>query len=264
MIAPNEPIDFAKLREAFDPKDIEWRVQQAGAKNGKPWAKVLAYLTNRAIMARLDDVVGPGNWRNEYRRGPDGGVMCGIAIRIGEEWVTKWDGASNTDIEAVKGGLSNAMKRAAVQWGIGRYLYDLTTNFANVHPDGEHWAAGNKEKGYDAFYWDPPELPLWAKPKGYEPPKREKASGKKTEKAPESKDSPAAKGEFKRDTDTASDFSIAMSTIQNAHDLRRLAAVEKRLIEATNDGKFTHDEFTQLEAALLERRTLITPAGSAA
>jgi hypothetical protein len=75
--------------------------------------------------------------------------------------VTKWDGAENTDIEAVKGGLSGAMKRAAVQWGIGRYLYDLDEGWANIHDRGRHSA---KDKNNKWFKWDPPELPPWALP----------------------------------------------------------------------------------------------------
>ena len=67
--------ELARLRDPFAPEDIEWRVQQAGEKNGKPWARVLAYVTNRAIMDRLDEVVGASNWRNEYREGPGGGVL---------------------------------------------------------------------------------------------------------------------------------------------------------------------------------------------
>lgn len=119
-------MNLAKLREPFAADEIEWRIGQAGKSNGKPWARVLAYVTNRAIMDRLDDVCGPENWQNEYRAGPEGGIVCGISIRVHRgEWVTKWDGAENTEIEGVKGGLSGAMKRAAVQWGIGRYLYDL-------------------------------------------------------------------------------------------------------------------------------------------
>ena len=31
------------------------------------------------------------------------------------EWVTEWDGADNSQVEAVEGGLSGATKRAAVQ-----------------------------------------------------------------------------------------------------------------------------------------------------
>src|SRR3990167_1713308 len=119
-----------QLAEPFDPFDIEWRVQQAGDSNGKKWAMVLAYVTNRAIMERLDSVFGIEGWQNEYQFMPDGGVVCGIKCLVpqnfpnfaGEraisEWVTKYDGADKTAIEATKGGLSNAMKRAGVHWGI--------------------------------------------------------------------------------------------------------------------------------------------------
>ena len=58
---------------------------------------VLAYVTNRAIMKRLDTVCGKGNWkRNEYKDLPNNaGVQCGISIKIDGEWVTKWDAAPN-------------------------------------------------------------------------------------------------------------------------------------------------------------------------
>ncbi|GJG88240.1 hypothetical protein tb265_34210 [Gemmatimonadetes bacterium T265] len=159
-------ITLERLRDPFAPEDIEWRVQQAGEKNGKPWARVLAYVTNRAIQERLDEVVGPENWQNTFREGPAGGVVCGIAVRVPRadgtvEWITKWDGAENTDVEPVKGGLSNAMKRAAVQWGIGRYLYDLDEGWARVH-DGGRLSAKTKDGAW--FKWDPPELPAWATP----------------------------------------------------------------------------------------------------
>jgi hypothetical protein len=157
-----------KLHDPFPPEDIEWRVQQAGEKNGRVWARVLAYVTNRAIMQRLDDVVGPSRWKNFYDKGPDGGILCGIAIYVSEtlEWVTKWDGASNTDVEEVKGGLSNSMKRAGVQWGIGRYLYNLEADFAEVTEDGRF---KNKTKDGTWFNWNPPKLPPWALPPGTSP-----------------------------------------------------------------------------------------------
>jgi hypothetical protein len=155
-----------KLTDLLDPLpagDIEWRIQQSGKKGDKIWAKVLAYVTNRAIMARLDTVCGAENWKNEYVAGPDGGILCGLSIYIeGRGWVTKWDGAENTDVEAVKGGLSGAMKRAAVQWGIGRYLYDLDEGWANVHDRGR-FSAKLKENN-EWFKWDAPELPPWALP----------------------------------------------------------------------------------------------------
>lgn len=163
-------MDLSRLHEQFLPEDIEWRIGRAGyTKDGRLYATVLAYITNRAIMNRLDEVCGPGNWRNEFREwdvGGTHGVLCGISIRDGDQWITKWDGAANTDIESVKGGLSDAMKRAGVQWGIGRYLYDLGTTFAIVADEGQYFAQGkDKYTGRDyRFRWNPPKLPVWALP----------------------------------------------------------------------------------------------------
>ena len=159
-------INFKALQDFFEADAIEWRIQQAGEKNGRVWAITVPYVTNRAIQMRLDEVVGPENWRNEFRPGPDGGVMCGLSIRVGDEWVTKWDGAENTDVEGVKGGLSGAMKRAAVQWGIGRYLYALDETFAHIHDNGRF--RGKTREG-TPFRWDPPQLPREGLPAGAEP-----------------------------------------------------------------------------------------------
>lgn len=159
-------IDLSRLKANFAPDEIEWRVQQSGKKGEGAWALVLAYITNRAIMDRLDEVCGPENWRNEYARAPEGGILCGISIRLDGEWITKWDGAENTDIEAVKGGLSNAMKRAAVQWGIGRYLYELEASFVKVTEKaaGKHSKRVDDTKKGVRGFWDPPSLPGWAMP----------------------------------------------------------------------------------------------------
>jgi hypothetical protein len=152
-------INFKALQDFFEADAIEWRIQQAGEKHGRVWAICVPYVTNRAIQVRLDEVAGPENWRNEFRPGPDGGVMCGLSVRVGGEWVTKWDGAENTDVEGVKGGLSGAMKRAAVQWGIGRYLYALDETFAHVHDNGRFRGKLPEKFGGRTFRWDPPELP---------------------------------------------------------------------------------------------------------
>ena len=156
-------IDLTALKKNFPPEDIEWRVQSSGKNTKGIWAMVLAYITNRAIMERLDDVCGAENWKNEFQPAPNGGTLCGLSIKINDEWITKWDGAENTDIEAVKGGLSGAMKRAGVQWGIGRYLYKLPTGWANIKTNGAH---SGKAKDGTWFKWDPPQLPLWALPPG--------------------------------------------------------------------------------------------------
>jgi hypothetical protein len=108
-----------ELAQPFAPEDLEWRLQQT-EENGK-WGLAIPYVTNRAIQARLDDVVGVDGWYNDYRpwhgNGKKEAQICGISIRFPEQgFITKWDGAEDSDIEPIKGGLSDSMKRAAVQW----------------------------------------------------------------------------------------------------------------------------------------------------
>ena len=144
---------FTKLAAPFNPSDLEWR---AGATNqDKTTALALAYITSRAVMDRLDEVISPENWRDEYQPSPDGGLICGLSLRVNGEWVTKWDGAENTQFEEVKGGLSGAFKRAAVKWGIGRYLYKLPSV----------WAACEL-RGKTVMLNATPDLPKWALPSG--------------------------------------------------------------------------------------------------
>jgi len=151
------------LKKPFPADDIEWRVQRSGLKDGNPWAIVLPYVTARAIQERLDEVCGLFGWRNVYKEGPDGGVLCGISIVDGEgNWITKWDGAENTNIEAVKGGISGAFKRAGAVFGIGRYLYNLEATFAIISDSGRY--SGKAENKW--FKWNPPALPKWALPEG--------------------------------------------------------------------------------------------------
>lgn len=167
-------MDLDRLADPFPEADVEWRVQTSGTNSGRPWARVLAYITARAIMSRLDDVCGPLGWKVSYRHVKEKGVICELSIWDDEkaQWITKEDGAEETDIESMKGGLSSALKRAGACLGIGRYLYQLEAGFADcvtqkdkAHP---HYA---KTKDGTAFYWSPPALPSWALPSGDGSPK---------------------------------------------------------------------------------------------
>ena len=154
------------LQKPLQPDRVVWRVQQSGfSKQGKPWAMVLAYMDNRAVQERFDEVFGIAGWKNEFKTAPDGGTLCGISVKFGDEWVTKWDGAENTQVEAVKGGLSGSMKRAAVQWGVGRYLYDLPTSFAQTSLEKtDGWNKVFDKNSKKNFWWKNPQLPSWALP----------------------------------------------------------------------------------------------------
>ena len=134
-------MNLEKLTYLFRPSEIEFRVgatmkDETGAMKGL----ALPYVTNRAIQNRLDETCGVGNWCNVFQPWQNGSQLCGISVcvdPVNDKWVTKWDGAENTNKEPVKGGLSNAMKRAAVQWGIGRYLYDVPPMWVDVVPCGK-------------------------------------------------------------------------------------------------------------------------------
>lgn len=145
-----------KLQEPFNPEDIEWRI--GSTTKDKTRGLALAYVTNRAIQNRLDEVVGPFNWKNEYKEWKGNSQLCGISIWDDEkkEWITKWDGASDTDFEATKGGLSDSMKRAAYQWGIGRYLYKLPAVWVPI-----------KQVGKSYVLAETPDIPKEFLPKDY-------------------------------------------------------------------------------------------------
>jgi hypothetical protein len=153
-----------KLQAPFTPEEIEWRI--GATNNEKTKGMALAYVTNRAIQSRLDELFTPFGWKNEFKPWGDKSQLCGISIKMGEEWITKWDGADNTDFEATKGGLSDAMKRAAVQWGIGRYLYKLDAVWVDIEQRGKSFFI----KG------DEPPLPVWALPDGYSYPSKAQGS----------------------------------------------------------------------------------------
>ncbi len=134
--------DLGLLGDYFDADSVEWRLQNG--KSGAQQGLAVPYVTNRAIMDRLDAAVGIMNWKNEFRpwhrfNSKDGevvGQLCGIYIYDPDrqEWVDKWDGAQLSAIEPLKGGLSDAMKRAAVQWNIGRYLYRMDAVWVDIEP----------------------------------------------------------------------------------------------------------------------------------
>ncbi len=111
----------SELAKPFNDEDVFWRVDRSFGN----WARVLCYLDARAVMDRLDAVVGPQNWKDEYAETQSGKNICTLSIRVGDDWVSKSDGAGNTNIEGDKGGLSDAFKRAGVKWAIGRHLYSL-------------------------------------------------------------------------------------------------------------------------------------------
>lgn len=160
--------DWKRLQAPMPPEAVEWRVQTGGEKNGRIWALVVPYADSRWLMSRLDEVLGPENWRDEYVTGPGGkgSILCHLSIRCGDEWVTKSDVGDESNIHAEKGAVTDAFKRACVKWNVGniRALYQASEGFAKVHPGGRLEGMTPKKAGSKRFKYDPPHIDLAAKP----------------------------------------------------------------------------------------------------
>lgn len=135
---------MSALKEPFDPSVLSWRV--GATSKDKTKAIALAYIDARDVMKRLDDVMGL-NWQNRHPSSD----CCEIGLFINGEWLWRANGAGQTDIEGEKGQFSDAFKRAAVMWGIGRYLYYLPNK----------WVPLDEYKQLK----ETPSLPAWALPR---------------------------------------------------------------------------------------------------
>ncbi len=127
-------VDFKALAAPFPKEKISWRV--GSVSKDKKKAMVLAYLDARDVMERLDTVCGPQNWQSTHPHA-NGKTSCKIGINTSSpeeiaEWVWKENGCGDSQVEAEKGAFSDSFKRAAVLWGIGRYLYDVPTVWVEI------------------------------------------------------------------------------------------------------------------------------------
>ncbi len=109
---------FAALAAPFEPDEV--RIRPQGARQ-------LQYITARTVMNRLDDVLGPENWWDEYQP-LEHSVICRLTIKLPDgTTLTKSDAGGYAGMpdsgDDDKSGFSDSFKRAAVKFGIGRYLY---------------------------------------------------------------------------------------------------------------------------------------------
>lgn len=142
-------MDISALSAEFPRSAVHWRAQTLTKGGDK--ALALAYLDARDVMDRLDAVCGPANWQSHFDETAKGRVICRLSIRIGDEWITKSDGAGDTAVEGEKGGISDALKRAAVSWGVGRYLYRLPAVWTSC----ESYEDGRGKRQWKAWRGDP-------------------------------------------------------------------------------------------------------------
>ncbi len=127
------------LKKLTDKMPFKWRVQAQTEYN----AQVVAYVDSRQVQDKLDEVVGPENWQCDYRVINDN-LYARVGIRVMHEdgtyeWVWKEDCGTESNTEKEKGEASDAFKRAAVKWGVGRFLYEMPLQKVKVkkHTNGK-------------------------------------------------------------------------------------------------------------------------------
>lgn len=118
---------LAELCKPFFVHQVKFRPGQFDADEG--FAEALAYVEARDVMDRLDEVLGIGGWESALEACPSKNglaMICRLTIHLPDgRSITRADTGVGRWEEAEKGAASDALKRAAVQFGIGRYLYRL-------------------------------------------------------------------------------------------------------------------------------------------
>lgn len=142
----------AALEAPFDPSEVKWKPQTVKGDR----ALAVAFIDARVVQERLDDVLGLGAWQDDYEFLPNNSVVCRLRVRLGDEWITKTDVGSPSEQpdegDRTKAAVSDALKRAAVKYGVGRYLYRLPLQ----------WVPFDAQKKRIV---NTPQLPAWAIPK---------------------------------------------------------------------------------------------------
>lgn len=123
-----------QLARPFAVQDVKFKPQMVKGNR----CLAMAYVDARVVEDRLDEVVGIDHWEDEYTVLNDGSVVCRLRVKFGDEWITKSDVGSPSEQpdahDRTKAAFSDALKRAAVKFGIGRYLYRLPATWVDYDP----------------------------------------------------------------------------------------------------------------------------------
>lgn len=138
-----------RLAAPFPGHEVAWKPQAVS--KDKKRALMVAYVDARAVMDRLDAVC-PNAWGFEIEVIPNTPTPT-VKGRLTVLGVVREDIGEAGEGEAgtLKAAASDALKRCAVHFGVGRYLYDLPLGWAD-------WDDARRAPAHA------PELPEWARP----------------------------------------------------------------------------------------------------
>jgi len=117
------------LADYFPEEEVDWKAQALTKDHLR--ALVVCYIDARSVINRLNRVVG-GDWSFDWEALPPEGqrrivkgrlTVCGVSRSdVGEYAI---DPQHEYEMEPYKAAVSDALKRAAVHFGIGAYLYSI-------------------------------------------------------------------------------------------------------------------------------------------
>lgn len=168
-------INVAKqLQDPFPIEDLQFRITSTN--KDKTYGLLVAYVDSRAVQERFNDVLGIENWQIRLvRTSQDNGTLCEISVYdpFRNIWISKSDGAGDSEYAPFKGGISNSVKRAAARWGIGHYLYYLPPWWVSIDQKGKSHEPipGEIERIINK------EFPDWALPGGTGRPEKSARNG---------------------------------------------------------------------------------------
>lgn len=126
------------LRRPFTPAAVKFKPQTVHKNGGG--GTVACYIDARLVVERLN-LVCPHLWHDEYTRTAGGGLLCHLTV----DGITRTDVGEGTFEKAL---FSDALKRAAVKFGVGVPLYavPMLTVWKN-QGQIETWARGDSFQG---------------------------------------------------------------------------------------------------------------------
>jgi hypothetical protein len=132
---------WAKLSAPVPSGVISWRQDgKVTARDGKYFARFVAYIEANTVRERLDAVV-PGEWDLTLEllppiQGEDGdGTQCSFKARLQILGVIREDVGTGRDYKQAS---TDAFKRAAVRFGIAHELYAYEQNWVEMDGDGRY------------------------------------------------------------------------------------------------------------------------------
>ncbi len=123
--------ELKDLSKPLPISSIDFRVQSI---NNGGYATILAYKDARVDMQRLDEVAGPLQWKREHTRDNKNCIVSIWSDQL-KQWVSKEDTGTESNTEQANGLASYSFKRACLNWGIGRELYDYPMISIKLNPN---------------------------------------------------------------------------------------------------------------------------------